>query len=406
MMSFTDNKSWLLILFCLGITACVSTGPVKYSKIAISEQERLIISSKPDYLRDSYQRLFEEGARNQVLNLMVIGKRAFDSGDLDLAAEAFDRAILQVESIYGNSESAAKARSLWYEEGSKEFKGEPYERSMLYYYRGLIYLAKEDFDNARASFLNSIMQDAFAEEQQNRSDFGSQLFLIGWSSMKSGSSTLAKQAFAELKTIDPSFVPPPSHHDVLIIAESGTSPRKLADGVGHHQLIYKRGKKIVDDRVDFVDANGKRLKLVTKEDIYWQASSRGGRQIDRIIDGKVNFKTTTEEVGGSLTDIGTIGIYLAAPLEGSGNIGGAVSLVGIAVMALSANSNVRADTRNWDNIPNLLHFVTTSKNSVNIQGGQFFYLNKKGERTHSKSANIVVTGKKQTLIWSNGESYE
>jgi len=405
MMLFTDKKNRLLLLLSLTVVACANVGPTQYAKITISPQERLIIDAKPVYLRDGYQTLFEEGARSQVLNLMVIGKTAFNHGDLDAAADAFDDAILKVESIYGPSESALRARSLWYEEGSKEFKGEPYERSLLYYYRGLIYLAKEDFENARASFLNSIMQDAFAEEEQHRSDFGSQLFLIGWASMKSGSPLLSQQAFDELKTIDPDFTPPPSSHDVLIIAESGSSPRKLADGVGHHQLIYKRGKKIIDKQVKFEVENAT-LMLGVNEDIYWQASSRGGRQIDRIIDGKVNFKSTTESVGSGLANLGTAGIYLAAPFEGSGNIGAVAALVGVGMMAISANAKVRADTRNWNNIPNLLHFTTTSRRNLKKSGAEFIYLDEKGHKTHSKMPNIMMVGKQQTLIWSTGESYE
>ena len=406
MMLFTDKKYISLVAICFTIAGCVGAGPTKYAKIDVSEKEQLLVASKPDYLRADYQKLFAEGARNQVLNLMRIGKSAFDHGDLRSAANAFDSAIMQVESVYGNSQSAAKARSLWYEEGSKEFKGEPYERSMLYYYRGLIYLAEEDFENARASFLNAIMQDAFAEEEQNRSDFGSQLFLVGWAAQKMGSPELAKQAFNELATIAPDFTPPPTAHDVLIIAESGAAPRKLADGVGHHQLVYRRGKKIVDNQVEFVEVDGDKLNLSTNEDIYWQASSRGGRHIDRIIDGKVSFKTTTEDLGSALSGLGTSAIYLAAPLDNSAGIGAGIALVGVGMMAISANSKVRADTRYWDNIPNLLHFATTSSNNLNINGAEFTYFNKKGAQTHSQSPNIVATGKKHTLIWSNGESHE
>ena len=406
MMLFTDKKYISLVALCFTIAGCVGVGPAKYAKIDVSEKEQRLVASKPDYLRADYQKLFAEGARNQVLNLMRIGKSAFDHGDLRSAADAFDSAIMQVESVYGDSQSAAKARSLWYEEGSKEFKGEPYERSMLYYYRGLIYLAEEDFENARASFLNAIMQDAFAEEEQNRSDFGSQLFLVGWAAQKMGSPVLAKQAFNELKTIAPGFTPPPTAHDVLIIAESGTAPRKLADGVGHHQLVYRRGKKIVDNQVEFVEVDGDKLDLGTNEDIYWQASSRGGRHIDRIIDGKVSFKRTTEDLGSALSGLGTSAIYLAAPLDNSAGIGAGIALVGVGMMAISANSKVRADTRYWDNIPNLLHFATTSSNNLNINGAEFSYLNKKGAQTHSQRPNIVATGKKHTLIWSNGESHE
>lgn len=406
MMSFIDKRIFSIAFLAFVVSGCANVGPTQYEKMDVSVSEKEIITSKPYYLQGEYTRFFEEGSRNQVLNLMVIGKTAFDNNDLEEAAIAFDNAIAKVEEVYSDSDSATKARSLWYEEGSKDFKGEPYERSLLYYYRGLIYLAEEDFENARASFLNSIMQDAFAEEEQYRSDFGSQLFLVGWSSRKMGSESLAKQAFDELATIAPGFIPPDPKDDILIIAESGTSPRKLADGVGHHQLVYRRGKKIIDNQVELVDGDGKTLKLETREDIFWQASSRGGRQIDRIIDGQVSFKETTADIGKALSSIGTAAIYLSAPFEGAGNIGSGFALVGVGMMAISANAKVRADTRNWDNIPNLLHFATASTENIAIDGSEFRFLDEAGNQTHAQSPNLVVKGNKQVLIWSNGEKHD
>jgi len=93
------------------------------------------------------------------------------------AADTLDRALAIVESTHGAGPEAAKARSLWYEEGCKIFKGEPYERCMMYYYRGLLYLWKKDYGNAHACFANGILQDAFAEEEQDQCDFGLLYFL-------------------------------------------------------------------------------------------------------------------------------------------------------------------------------------------------------------------------------------
>jgi tetratricopeptide (TPR) repeat protein len=106
-----------------------------------------------------------------VLNQMNLGLAALSAGQMDMARAALDDVLTQIEMTHAGTEQAAKARSLWYEEGSKVFKGEPYERAMAYYYRGIIYLKERDFDNARACFSSGILQDSFAEEEQNRSDF-------------------------------------------------------------------------------------------------------------------------------------------------------------------------------------------------------------------------------------------
>ena len=87
----------------------------------------------------------------EVLNLMEIGAAAFHQGHYDLSKAALDRAIANIESVYADNEAAHRARSLWYEEGEKDFKGEPYERSMVFYYRGLLFLRDGDYGNARAS---------------------------------------------------------------------------------------------------------------------------------------------------------------------------------------------------------------------------------------------------------------
>jgi hypothetical protein len=99
-----------------------------------------------------------------------------DAGDYDIAKELLDQVLLRIDMVYADNENAMKARSLWYEEGMKDFIGEPYERAMAFYYRGLLYMMDEDYENARACFKNGVIQDAFAEEEQNRCDFAALIF--------------------------------------------------------------------------------------------------------------------------------------------------------------------------------------------------------------------------------------
>ena len=275
------------------IIGCASTGPTTYKAFQLSEGDQAYVNSKPQYLQVPYNTLFKEGKRNQVLNLLQIGKASLDKGDIDEAESAFEQALTQIETVYSNSDDANRARSLWYEEGGKTFKGEPYERAMAYYYRGLVYLYKNEFDNARASFISGIMQDAFAEEEQNRSDFALLMFLAGWSAQKMGSPGLAKEAYDELKSFRPDFKIPSLSDDILVIGETGKSPRKLADGLGHYQLVYRRGKKIVEKRIA-IKTNLGELDLYPMEDVFWQASSRGGRPVDKIIQGKASFKKAAQ----------------------------------------------------------------------------------------------------------------
>ena len=106
-------------------------------------------------------RLATDPAGNRVLNQMEVGARAFWRADYPAAKPALDDAILRIDSVFSDNANAAKARKLWYDEGSKDFKGEPYERAMAFLYRGLIYLRDADYENARAAFRRGLMQDAY-----------------------------------------------------------------------------------------------------------------------------------------------------------------------------------------------------------------------------------------------------
>ncbi len=309
-------------------------------------------------LQPTVKQLLEEGDRNFVLNHMRLGVQAMELGQFEVAERSFDQVIANVTSIYADSEQAAKARSLWYEEGSKEFRGEPYERSMAFYYRGLLDLIGGDYENARASFRSGVIQDAFAEEEQNQADFASLIFLDGWSSHLAGDQGMAGEAFTEAQGFRPDLPLPAAGDNVLIVAESGPSPRKLADGIGHNLLVYRRGKRFKEYRAQLVADDGAR-QLYPIEDVFWQAMTRGGRPVDGILEGQVKFRNTMGGIGSALTDIAAAGTESSLANTGSGSgTANVVGAVGIIAMAFAAKAKAQADTRYWDNLPDLVHVET------------------------------------------------
>ena len=229
-------------------------------------------------LQPVVQQLLQEGNRNFVLNHLRLGVQAMEIGQPEVAARSFDEALGIITSIYAGSESAARARSLWIEEGQKDFRGEPYERAMAFYYRGILDLMNGEYDTARSAFRAGLLQDAFAEEEQHRADFAMLLYLDGWSSFLLGDESMAAESFAEARILRPDLPLPAAGDNVLVIAESGPSPRKLADGVGHSKLVYRRGKRFTEQRAALVTADGPQ-GLYPLEDIFWQASTRGGRAV-------------------------------------------------------------------------------------------------------------------------------
>jgi tetratricopeptide (TPR) repeat protein len=294
-------------------------------------------------------------AKDVPLFTMQAGLAAIAEGKTREAAELFDGALAGIEGMFANTENAAKARSLWYEEGAKDFKGEPYERAMAFYYRGLLYLADGDYENARASFRGGLLQDAFAEEQQYRSDFAMLMLLEGWSNQLNGNADQAADAYAELQRLRPDWRAPAKGANLLVIAELGGSPRKLSDGISNHEIVYRRAKR-TPERAITVQLDGKAMPLTLVDDVFFQASTRGGRPIDRIIDGKVAFQNTTETIGSALGTIASEGsVISAANGGGGGRILGALAAVGAISSIISVNVKPRADVRYWANLPETLH---------------------------------------------------
>ena len=358
------------------------------------------VSRRPQVLQKYYLKLYSEGNRNAVLNNMILGKEAFKKGFFDDSAKAFDYVLGNLESFYSDTEAAKNARSLWYEESVKDFKGEPYERVMAYYYRGLIYLIEADYGNARASFSAGILQDAFAEDQQNQADFALMYFLAGWSAQKMGSHALAEDDFKRLKKIRPDFKIPSRKENMLLIAETGKSPRKLADGIGHEILVYRRGKRFKEKSAIYTF--GKNKSFYPMEDIYWQASTRGGRGIDQIINGKIEFRKTNEAMGTALTDVSVNAQVYGhlAPDSGAANIGAAVSLIGGIQLFMAANARSAVDTRYWNNLPDTVH-VATEKSKKALKDLMINFKAKDGQFLADKSKQAVIhtDSKGNTLVW-------
>ncbi|CAG1019340.1 hypothetical protein BURC_04214 [Burkholderiaceae bacterium] len=297
--------------------------------------------------------------KDRTLHRLQAGVHAMRENRLDAAAGHFDEALGSIESVFSNAEGAARARSLWYEEGAKDFKGEPYERAMAYYYRGLIYLADADYENARASFRTALMQSSFAEEQQYRSGFATLMFLEGWANQLLADPQAA-ESYAEASKYRKDLPTPAAGANTLVIAELAGSPRKVGDGIGNHEIVYRRAKRTPEKRVDLAFGSQPAQRLYAMEDLYVQATHRGPRAIDRIIAGKVVFQEGTGTIGDTLGTLASEGAVINAGLGGSAGAAlGGVAAVGAIASLLATNVKPRADVRYWANLPETLHIATT-----------------------------------------------
>ena len=306
------------------------------------------LASKPEALRPLYRTAYMQGAWNGVLNLQRLGLRAMELQLWEDAARAFDMALDHIEAIYGKSgdKGAARARSTFRKEANKDFVGEPYERAMTYYYRGLLYLREGDYENARAVFSAGEMQDAEADGEDKRSDFAALNYLIGWSSHCLGQADKAQEAFVIAQKAAPGLEPPLVQDNILLIGETGIGPVKSRAGSYQEKLVFLPAQ--VPQQTIFFRFGQKIYQPVEAADIYYQASTRGTRQIDVILDGKASFKSTTAAVG----QVGMMaGLQMMNDEEDNSGTGVAVAATGALFALLSGISKPEADARMWDGLP-------------------------------------------------------
>lgn len=348
------------------------------------------------------QDMKSSSSKDYVMHAMNLSIAEMDAGNLETAAKLLDDVLARIESIYANNPEAAKARSLWYNENIKDFKGEPYERAMAYYYRSILYMMEGDYENARASAKAGQLQDAFAEEDQYKTDFALLMFIEGWASQQIGDQEMAQQAYAEIKKIRPDFSIPPRDAHVLILAETGKAPRKLADGVGHYELVYRRGRHFLENRTRVLIDN-KEYPAYPIEDIFFQASTRGGRPVDRIIKGKVEFRDKSLAVGSSLTSASTMAAIASSPGSDVAGVGAVLGGVGGIATLMAVNTKTRADTRYWQNLPDTVHILAINKLPTHGQV-HFYDLKKPSETLITKRFDVKYDNDHRGVAWVRSRS--
>lgn len=328
------------------------------TKSNIDEEATRFAESKSVTLRPFYRQLYRDGEWNAVLNYQQLGLAAMEAGHFDVARRSFDEAIARIEQIYANDDNAKRALSVFNAEKVKDFKGEPYERAMAYFYRAVLYAREGDYENARAAFLAADLQDTMAEQESYAGDFGMMKYLAGWASSCAGDDSRAKVLIQEAKQADSSIGGLPDiPGKAIVLIDSGAAPAKGTSGKHKELLVFDRGAG-PDDAV-YVKAASQELRdLKTAGDVYFQASTRGGRQVDGVLAGKAQFKDNADTVGKVATDVGNIAM-LTGIASDRGNLAGAgaiIGLVGLFAKGISAATTPTADTRAWQSLPSVVLF--------------------------------------------------
>ncbi|KAF0177934.1 MAG: hypothetical protein FD161_2133 [Limisphaerales bacterium] len=335
--------------------------------------------------------------RDQVLWSYRNAALAMRAGRFDQAKTELEDALAHLGGIYGPDKAAASARRLFNEEARKMFIGEPYERVMAYFYRGILYWMDGEPDNARACFRTGQLLDSDAENKTYAGDWALLDYLDGLASVKlaaDGSDALARAQSHTRATPLPPYAP---RANVLFFVEFGNGPLKYATGAFREQLRFSKGTSNVKSAA--IKVAGQTLAAPSYDDLYFQATTRGGRVMDHILAGKAQFKAGSDAVGDAAIISGAV---LAATQQGRRNagdeVGAGLLLFGLATKLISGATNPTADTRCWENLPGHLSFA-----AAELPPGQHTatveFLNAAGTPHRVKTATFTVQPGRDTVVF-------
>jgi hypothetical protein len=360
-----------VILSCavwLTLSGCATTGhdnkPVEPGRIEqlLEPNAEVPAALRPYVLRDQAQ-----GRRDRVLNEAMAGLTALELAQPDTAQHLLSDAQSLIETIYAHDPAANRARSNFVPEADKDFKGDPYERAMVGYYLALADFSDPDLDNARADLRFAEIQDTMSASETFQSDMVIMPFIRGWLYNCSGRAAQAKDEFKAVNNAKPGIKVPATTDNVLLIAEVGQAPGKIATGRHQEELRYARRDDGSIRGVTFTQ--GSQLLVGQQlEDVYWQASTRGGRAVDKILAGKASFRDTAEGIATGAAVFAHISADLAnnaARRRDSDDVNqyaglallGALVSIGSDIVA--ASTHPEADTRAWSSLPDRIYVATT-----------------------------------------------
>lgn len=347
--------------------------------------------------------------RDRVLHDYRQAAFALRAGDYDAAKARLDDAIARIGGIITNDAEAARARGLFAAERTKPFIGEPYERVMAYFYRGILYWRDGQTDNARACFRSGQVIDSDPGPESYGADYVLLDYLDGLASAKlqaDGSDAFARaRANAGERFHLPPYDPAAN---VLVFAEYGYGPRKVAAGQ-YGEMLRFHVEDSPSRSARFVLENGRRIvPLPAYDDLGYQATTRGGRVMDHILGNKAHFKAGADLVG----DVALTGAVVANEQARRRDRRGrddddaeraavGLGIVGVLSKVAAAATQTEADTRQWNNLPQRLSFAAL-KLPPGEHAGRIEFLDRDGNVLEQRTQRVsftVAAGERDTVVF-------
>jgi len=174
--------------------------------------------------------------------------------------------------------------------------------------------------------------------------------------------------------------------NLLIVVAVGRGPFKYR--AGEYGELAKIGKSDspAGDASVFVDGRPSGVAR-TVEDIYYQASTRGGRAMDSILAGRAVFKTVTK--------VGAAVAFAEAATTSSSKRRNQALVAGAVLAVVSAATRPEADVRSWETLPDRIQMLALTlppgihNVTVDFPGG-----------CSSKFYNVEIKAGAETVIYA------
>lgn len=296
---------------------------------------------------------------NRALVLNILAECEVLSGKLDDAWRHFAEAgrIMGSWSTGGGEEFAAIVGS----EGSKTYKGDPYEKAMNAFYLAMTFLWRGEPDNARAALKRGILADGEVANEKYQADNALLFWLAGRMSQLMGLREDATAFFAEAQKADEfarqhgsagdeqsAVLSAPSQGNVVFLVECGMGPEKFAAGDMEELARFRpRWHPARSARIAVDGKPGFRTAVLC--DVDYQARTLGGTEMEGIREGKAVFKKGALVSGIVMLDI--------AAHQRNRDHAATAAVIGGGLLALGLLTRTEADVRHWPTLPSTVQVL-------------------------------------------------
>jgi len=309
------------------------------------------------------------------------------AGREDEAHNLMKNLRIDLEELY-DPESEKKALSKWHGEVNKVFKGSPHEMAAFYALLSLSYAQRGEYEDAWRCVQNGLLHDTDAKEDKYQSDEALLLYLGTVFANKIGEVDSAAQCRKRLKDaltsrgIESSDVEKyvksayaallsenAAEPNAFVVFWTGTPPQYGRDGkYGEKRMILKGSAQAADFMTVSVDGGEEIIVPEKIGDINFQATTRGGREMDNILADKADFKQNMKNF--QEVSLGLSGFCFAAAAATFSTskerliISGACFAAGVTFLVLDGvfycfydKTDPRADIRAWKTLPGQLNIL-------------------------------------------------